>query len=59
MLTLGRTDYVVLVLVVADMVLKPTGEDVGLLAAMGAILIAGIAAVIAGYRAIPAPAAAA
>jgi hypothetical protein len=55
MLTLGRTDYVVLVLVVVDMVLKPTGADVGLLATMGAILVAGIAAVIAGYRAIPAP----
>ena len=58
MLTLARTDYVVLVLVVADMVLKPTAADTGLLVAMGAILVGGIAAVVAGYRAIPAPAAA-
>jgi uncharacterized membrane protein len=43
LLTLGRIDLVVLYLVVADMVLKPTGDDVGVLIAMAVILIAAIA----------------
>jgi uncharacterized membrane protein len=40
---LGRTDYIVLFLVVADMTLKPTKDDVGTLVAMAAILVAGVA----------------
>jgi uncharacterized membrane protein len=42
LLTKGRIDYVVLYLVVADMVLKPTTDDVGTLAVMAAILVAGV-----------------
>jgi hypothetical protein len=56
MLTLGRTDYVVLALVVVDMAMKPTGDDVTLLAIMAAVLLAGVGFVIAGYRRIGAPA---
>jgi hypothetical protein len=56
MLALGRTDYVVLCLVVADMAIKPTGDDTAVLAAMAAVLVAGLSFVIAGYRAIEAPA---
>jgi hypothetical protein len=55
MLTLGRLDYVVLVMVVVDMALKPTGDDVGVLAVMAAVLLAGIASVVVGYRTIEAP----
>jgi hypothetical protein len=40
LLTLGRIDIVVLYLVVADMAIKPTGDDVGVLVAMAAIVIA-------------------
>lgn len=43
LLTLARIDQVVLFLVVLDMVAKPTGDDVGLLVAMAAILVAGAA----------------
>jgi uncharacterized membrane protein len=43
LITLGRIDLVVLYLVVADMVLKPTGDDVGVLVAMAVILLAAIA----------------
>ena len=43
LLTLARIDYVVLLLVVLDMVVKPTGDDVGLLVVMAAILVVGVA----------------
>ena len=56
MLALGRVDYIVLVMVVVDMALKPTGEDVGVLVAMAAVLLAGVAYVVASYRSIEAPA---
>jgi uncharacterized membrane protein len=46
MLTLARVDYVVLLLVVADMVMKPTGDDVALLVAMALVLVGGIAYVV-------------
>jgi uncharacterized membrane protein len=46
LMTLARLDYVVLVLVVADMVLKPTGDDVATLGLMAAVLVAGFAAVL-------------
>jgi hypothetical protein len=39
MIVFSRLDYVVLYLVVADMVLKPTGEDTGTLVVMGIILV--------------------
>ena len=38
LLTLARIDLVVLYLVVADMAIKPTGDDAGVLVAMAAIL---------------------
>ena len=53
-LTRARVDTLVLYLVVAVMVLKPTGDDVGLLVAMGAILLAGFAYVRMRLRAIDA-----
>ena len=60
LLTLARIDIVVLFLVIADMVLKPTGDDVGLLAVMALILVGGIAYTVMKYKAIddaaPAPA---
>ena len=55
MLALGRLDYVVLVMVVVDMALKPTGDDAGVLAAMAAVLLAGVGYVVTAYRAIEAP----
>lgn len=50
----ARADTVVLYLVVAVMVLKPTGDDVGLLVAMAAIVVAGLAYVATQLRAIDA-----
>jgi uncharacterized membrane protein len=43
LLALARIDYVVLVLVVADMAIKPTGDDVGVLVAMALVFVAGLA----------------
>lgn len=50
----ARVDYVVLSLVIFDMVAKPTGDDVGVLIAMAAVLVAGIAYIVARLRAIEA-----
>ena len=58
LLTLARIDYIVLLLVVLDMVVKPTGDDVGLLVVMAAILVAGVAYVLWRARALTPPAAA-
>ena len=44
LLAKGRVDTLVLYLVVAVMVLKPTGDDVGLLAVMAALVVGGLAA---------------
>ena len=52
LLTLARIDVVVLFLVIADMALKPSGDDVGLLAAMAIVLAGGIALAITQYRAL-------
>jgi uncharacterized membrane protein len=52
-LLFGRIDTVVLFLVVAVMVLKPTGDDGGVLAAMAAILVAGVALTVSAMRAAP------
>jgi hypothetical protein len=54
---------VTLFLVIADMVIKPIGDDVGVLIGMAAILIAGIAYIVIRVRALdtevqPAPSAA-
>jgi uncharacterized membrane protein len=56
LLTLARIDYFVLFLVVLDMVVKPTGDDVGLLVAMAAILVVGVAYVVLRARSLTAPA---
>lgn len=56
LLTLARIDYVVLFLVVVDMVVKPTGDDAGLLAAMAAIFVIGVAYIVWRARALTAPA---
>lgn len=42
LMTLARIDYVVLFLVVFDMVAKPSGDDVGLLVGMAAVLVLGV-----------------
>jgi uncharacterized membrane protein len=42
LLALARIDYVVLFLVIADMAIKPTGDDVGILIVMAAIAAAGL-----------------
>lgn len=49
-LSLARIDTVVLFLVVAVMVIKPTGDDVGVLIAMAAVLGLGTAVTLAGAR---------
>lgn len=57
LLTKGRLDTVVLYLVVAIMALKPTGDDVGILAALAVIVVTGAAWVAARLRQIDADAA--
>ena len=52
LLTLGRIDFVVLVLVVFNMVVKPTGDDPGVLIAMAAALVAGTALILSQARAL-------
>ena len=52
LLTKARSDYVVLFLVIADMVIKPTGDDVGVLVVMGLIAAAGVAYIVMRLRAI-------
>ena len=54
LLVKARLDYVVLTLVILDMVAKPTGDDVILLIAMAAILVAGVAFLVTRLRAIDA-----
>ena len=53
----ARVDYIVLTLVVFDMVVKPTGDDAGVLIAMAVVLLGGIAYIAARLRAIDAEAA--
>ena len=55
MLVIGRADVVVLYLIVFDMVLKPTGGQVGVLGAMAAILVAAIVYAIIGVRSLSGP----
>lgn len=50
LLLLARVDTVVLFLVVADMVIKPSGDDVGVLIGMAAIFVGGIAATLGAVR---------
>ena len=64
LIVMARLDYVVLFLVIADMVIKPTGDDAGVLIGMAVILVAGIAYILSRLRALdaereaPAPSAA-
>ena len=63
LIVMARLDYVVLFLVIADMVVKPTGDDVAVLVGMALILAAGIAYILSRMRALdderaPAPSAA-
>ena len=64
LIVMARLDYVVLFLVIADMVIKPTGDDAGVLIGMAVILVAGIAFILSRLRALdaereaPAPSAA-
>jgi uncharacterized membrane protein len=48
----ARSDYVVLFLVIADMVIKPTGDDVGVLVGMALIALAGLAYIVVSLRAV-------
>lgn len=50
LLILGRVDYVVLLTVVFDMAVKPTGDDVWALALMVAAIAAGVASVLSSVR---------
>src|SRR4051794_25377808 len=47
----ARVDYVTFALVILDMVVKPTGDDTGVLIAMGLIFLAGIAYILFSVRA--------
>lgn len=58
LLVKGRVDLVTLYLVIAVMTIKPTSDDVGLLAAMAVILAGGLAYVVLRLRAIDAETAA-
>jgi uncharacterized membrane protein len=55
LLALARIDYVTLFLVIADMVIKPTGDDAGVLIALAAIWAAGLAYSINRHQAIGQP----
>jgi hypothetical protein len=54
LLVKARIDSVTLFVVIADMVIKPTGDDVGVLIGMTAILLAGLAYVAGKVRALDA-----
>ncbi len=54
-LTLVRVDYVLLFLVVFDMVVKPTGDDVGTLVFMAAALAIGVGSTVTRYRSLEMP----
>ena len=54
LIVMARLDYVVLFLVIGDMVVKPTGDDVAVLVAMAVILAAGIAYIMIRLRALDA-----
>jgi uncharacterized membrane protein len=55
LLALARIDYVVLFLVIADMAIKPTGDDVGILVVMAAIFTAGLIWTVSRAQAITTP----
>lgn len=43
MLRFARLDYSIMLIIIADMVLKPTPQDIGVIGGMAAVLIAGVA----------------
>ena len=53
-IVMARVDYVTFALVVLDMVVKPTGDDGGVLIAMALILAAGVGYILVSLRAIDA-----
>lgn len=55
LLALARIDYIVLFLVIADMAIKPTGDDVGILIVMAALLTFGLIWTVSRVQAIAAP----
>ena len=52
LLVKARSDYVVLTLVIFDMVIKPTGDDVGVLIGMALVGLAGLTYIVMSLRAI-------
>src|SRR5687768_9783131 len=52
LLALARIDYVTLFLVIAIMVIKPTGDDTGVLIGMAAIWVLGLAYSISRHQAV-------
>jgi uncharacterized membrane protein len=52
LIILARLDYVVLLLVVFDMVVKPTGDDTAVLIVMAAVLLAGVGYILSRLRAV-------
>ena len=50
LIVMARVDYVTFALVVLDMVVKPTGDDGGVLIAMALILAAGIGYILVSLR---------
>jgi uncharacterized membrane protein len=52
LIVMARLDYVVLFLAIADMVIKPTGDDVAVLLVMALIAVAGVAYIVMGLRAL-------
>ena len=55
LLIIGRADLVVLYLIVVDMVVKPTGDDVAVLAGMAAILVGAVAYAVIRVRSLAGP----
>jgi uncharacterized membrane protein len=55
LLALARIDYVVLFLVIADMAIKPTGDDVALLIVMAAVFALGLGWTISRAQAVATP----
>jgi Predicted integral membrane protein (DUF2269) len=54
LIVISRVDYVTFALVILDMVVKPTGDDTGVLVAMGLIFVAGVAYIAMSVRGIDA-----
>jgi uncharacterized membrane protein len=55
LIVMARLDYVVLFLVIADMVVKPTGDDAAVLIVMALIALAGVTYIVMRLRALDQP----